>query len=153
MTPNLCKMPIRADAAGNGKFQAPRGGRIHRGVDLACSPDIPVQCVVAGLVTKLGYPYEEDLIYRYVEITDRDGLRHRYMYVSPSVSEGDQVEAGSVIGLAQNVAKKHNSGLEPEYQLMIPHIHYEVWRDSGRSKTVIDPSVFIGRNCRFEHAK
>lgn len=110
------------DDYGEGHFKASRGKRTHNGVDKACPPNTQIFSTVTGTVTKLGYPYADDLSYRYVQVTDNDGLDHRMFYVYPHVIVGDVCAAGiTVIGIAQNIASRYT-----EKGHMNNHIHYEI---------------------------
>lgn len=113
---------VRSDSAGDGHYGASRGSRVHTGVDYVCSPDSPVYSPVDGEVTKLGYPYGDDLTWRYVQITDRTGHRHRLFYVNPLVAVGEQVSKGEEIGEAQNISLRYPNHQKP----MTPHVHYEI---------------------------
>jgi len=122
----LAKFPHRGiDDWGSGEFKASRGSRTHKGIDYACCPDTAIRASFAGTVTKLGYPYADDLSYRYVQITDSRGYDHRYFYVSPSVEVGREIEAMDVIGNAQDIAKRYT---KPD-KIMRNHIHYEILYD------------------------
>jgi len=116
---------VRNDSAGEGHFGASRGGRKHNGIDFVCTPEDFCFSPVAGEVTKLGYPYGDDLRWRYVEITDDRGLRHRLFYVSPAVDVGDNVRVGDIVGEAQDISLRYPA------QGMTPHVHYEVMDSSG----------------------
>lgn len=106
------------DNRGAGYYGASRGSRVHNGVDLVCEYGEDVICQINGVVSKLGYPYANDLSFRYVQITDEEGYDHRYFYVSPQVAISDIVERGQLIGVAQNLAEKYSG--------ITPHVHYEV---------------------------
>ena len=123
----LAKLPHRApDDYGSGEYRASRGNRLHNGIDYQCAAGAEIVAPVTGLVTKLGYPYGDDLSYLYVEITDHAGERHRVFYVDPHCDVGDTVMFGvSVIGVAQNVAAKYTKGH------MNNHVHYEVKSPDG----------------------
>jgi len=57
--------PIRGlDSYGSGAFHAPRGSRIHQGIDLLAAVGSKVHAILDGTVTKLGYPYADDLSFR-----------------------------------------------------------------------------------------
>ena len=116
---------IRMDQAGNGYYGAPRGDRTHSGVDYLCRPGGVVYAPVSGTVSKLGYPYADDLQWRYVQITDEAGDDHRLFYCLPVVSAGDYVHRGDVIAEAQDISERY-----PD-QGMNPHIHYEVKQPDG----------------------
>jgi len=119
----IAGLPHRGtDDFGNGEFGAPRGNRTHKGIDYACYPGTEIHSTVYGEVTKLGYPYADALQFRYVEITDNEGLKHRFFYVEPNVDFGDRVLQGDVIGYAQDIAGHYNT----EDRYMKGHIHYEI---------------------------
>lgn len=121
------------DPAGAGHFGARRGTRLHLGVDYTAQPESIVLSPVKGKVTKLGYPYGDDLGYRYVEVTDRAGDRHRLFYVEPLVLLDQRVKEGDKIGIVQDITRRYpNSGMKP-------HIHYEIKDENGQH---LDP----GRN-------
>lgn len=118
--------PVRMDKAGSGMFGAPRGSRTHNGVDYLARPNDGVCSTVNGTVTKLGFPYNGNIHYRYVEVTDGKGFRHRFFYVSPFVEVGEPIVTGQVIGEAQNVAANYpDSGMNN-------HIHYEIKTKAGK---------------------
>lgn len=127
---------IRSDKAGDGSFGANRGRRVHTGVDFVCTPNRDVYSPVDGRITKLGYPYGDDLSWRYVEVMDEEDYRHRLFYVKPAdVAVGDWVDAGDVIGLAQDISKRYPSQEKP----MTPHVHYEIMDEEG---VFVDPEAF-----------
>jgi len=109
------------DQQGAGHYGAPRGNRKHRGIDYACEPGSLVFSPIAGLVTKLGYPYSHDLSFRYVEISDSNGIRHRVFYVYPTVIVGDFVTKSDTIGASQKLP----------YEGITQHCHYEVKDKEG----------------------
>ncbi len=106
------------DSWGAGHYGASRGNRTHNGIDYECPPGSQICSLTSGIVTKLGYPYGDDLSFRYVEITGALGLRWRYFYVQPGVSMNDIVERGQVIGTSQSLDKR--------YRGITEHIHLEV---------------------------
>jgi murein DD-endopeptidase MepM/ murein hydrolase activator NlpD len=87
----------------------------------------------AGVVTKIGYPYEDDLSYRYIEITDNSNYKHRYFYVCPAVKVGQRITAGKMIGTVQNIAARYTKNGK-----MRNHVHYEIIDKDGYYR---DPSV------------
>lgn len=120
------------DAFGKGHYGAPRGKRKHNGEDLNCCHGSIILSNQTGRVTKIGYPYADDLTYRYIQITSSDGIRDfRFFYVEPSVKLGDWIEDGDVIGSAQN--------LELRYEGISNHIHFEVKVDGKH----VDPNPFL----------
>jgi len=122
------------DPWGSGEFGAPRGTRTHKGIDYACPVGAKIHSPVKGKVTKLGYPYSDDLSFRYVEITV-DEKRHRVFYIEPTVSKGQWVEEGDIIGTQQDISGRYRDDSKPP---MINHAHYEILDTDG---TPINPEV------------
>lgn len=126
--------PRGVDAWGAGTWGASRtssgrkgkeGKHNHYALDFAVWPGSLILSPVAGTVTKLGYPYADDLYFRYVEITEGgENLRHRFFYVGPTVGLGDRVVQGQSIGFAQSLLKR--------YPDITPHIHYEIKDTDGK---------------------
>jgi len=111
-----------SDDFGSGEFGASRGSRTHKGIDYTAPAGAELISPVDGEVTKLGYPYASDLSFRYVEVTDTDGIRHRMFYVSPDVAVGDSVSRQDPIGKVQDIAGKYNT----DTRKMKNHVHYEI---------------------------
>jgi len=116
------------DPWGSGEFGAPRGVRSHKGVDWLCYPGTRIGAPVGGTVTKLGYPYKDDLSYRYVEITDRYGRRWRLFYVFPDVEVGQVVNRGKIVGESQDISARYR---DPKRAPMQNHVHLEVLQRDG----------------------
>jgi murein DD-endopeptidase MepM/ murein hydrolase activator NlpD len=120
-----------ADSYGQGHYGAPRGSRTHKGIDFVCHPGTRVCAPVSGKITKLGVCYPDDHSYRYVQITDSEGYRHRLFYVQPSVEVGDMVAKGAVLGEVQTLGDR--------YRGITEHCHYEIKDKMG---DYIDPDEF-----------
>lgn len=118
------------DGQGAGYFGASRGGRTHNGMDFVAVPGTPVTALSPGRVTKLGYPYADRPEFRYVEVTDRDGLRCRYFYVQPSVTVGQSVGIGDTLGTTQMLP----------YDGIEQHFHFEVMKGRGE---YLDPIKYL----------
>lgn len=118
----------RCDGHGCGHYGASRGTRTHKGVDLNCKPKTLVYSPVAGTVTKIGYPYSDDLSYRYVEISEQ-GYAFRVFYVDPLVEKGQKVSKTTIIGEAQDLRDRY-SGIQN-------HVHFEIKNADG---DYIDPT-------------
>jgi|TARA_Y100000310_G_scaffold198415_1_gene198452 hypothetical protein len=138
------RLSTRSDPAGAGHFGAPRGDRTHKGQDYCCLPGAEILAPVPDgqvwSVSKWGYPYTDGYggvnqvqtpIYRYVELKDLTGRRHRIFYVDPLVELNDLVTCKTVIGITQDVTLRY-----PQYPDMTPHVHYEVMLPDG---SCIDP--------------
>lgn len=136
MIPILPMMRGR-DSQGAGYFNASRGNRRHNGIDLVSnagstdqfSPGDAVTAIKGGRVTKLGYPYADDLSFRYVQVSDDFGFDARYFYVAPEVEVGTVVQAGDVIGMLQRL----------HYDGITQHCHFEV----KRGPEFVDPIRWI----------
>jgi murein DD-endopeptidase MepM/ murein hydrolase activator NlpD len=112
------------DDFGAGYFGAPRGSGTHNGVDFTAEAGSACYSVTEGVVTKFGYPYADDLSYRYVEVTHDEVTRFRYFYVEPieDLQIGDKVFEGLYLGAVQDVAGRY----ETDDKKMNNHIHFEV---------------------------
>jgi hypothetical protein len=123
------------DAWGSGAFGASRdgGARQHLGVDYIAALNQSVLAAVDGTIYRLGFPYANDLSYRYVGIETAKGHQVREMYVdpAPNIQPGAKVSAGDVIGTYQSLQKRFPSITE--------HIHLDI-RLGG---TFIDPTSLI----------
>lgn len=117
------------DSYGEGHFGASRGGRKHRGVDYSCLPNSKVLSPCSGIVSKIGYPYSDDLSFRYIEIASNSNHKLRVFYVSPSVEVGDIVDESTVLGLSQKLGVR--------YPGIGEHVHLEI---RGKGK-IIDPET------------
>lgn len=138
MIVTITQSVIRSDEAGDGHFGSKRGDRIHEGVDYLCRPGGFVFSPVDGVVSKLGYAYSDDLGWRFIEVKDDDGNRHRLFYCSPLVSVGQMISYGEVIGSSQNITMRYKDRGHP-LDKMLAHVHYEIISSSG---DVIDPEKF-----------
>lgn len=126
------------DIHGCGEFGASRIHGSHRGTDYiaglgSTGTGQDILAVRGGMVSKIGYPYWDDLSYRYVEITTLDGYRIREFYVSPidGLKRGSLVEAGQVIGTYQSLQRRY-----PE---ITDHVHVEIMKNGKH----IDPALLI----------
>ena len=117
-----------SDKWGQGHYGAPRGNHTHHGIDYICLVGQEIISPVNGKVTKLGYPYGDDLSFRYVQISS-SGYNHRIFYISPLVEVGDLVAVNQPIGTSQDLGKRY-----PE---ITQHIHYEIMV----GETYIDPEA------------
>ena len=132
------KTPKRgSDTWGSGAFGASRGKRNHMGIDYSAAEGSILCTPVTGHVTKLGYCYGDDLSYRYVQIKDQEGNRHRLFYVEPDVVVGDEVVEGDEIGEVQNIVRRY-----PTPKGMKNHVHYEI---IDTNELYVNPDIFWGK--------
>ncbi len=122
--------PRGSDSWGDGGYGAPRGHKKHRGIDYAAEEGSYILSPCIGTVTKLGWAYKEDPHWRYVEITDLAGKRHRVFYITPLVHEGAAVTILHSIGIVQNISLKYLQQ-DPTISPMVNHVHYEIWEDGA----------------------
>ncbi len=133
----LIEPPERGrDSWGSGAFGASRGSRTHVGIDYAVQPGSVLLSPVTGVVTKLGYPYGDDLSFRYVQVTDEDKNRHRFFYVEPGVKLGDEIFPATTLGTVQDIVRRY-----PTPRGMKPHIHYEIIDANG---LYVNPKEYWG---------
>ena len=140
-TPMVIRGP---DRWGSGEYGASRdrGRRRHRGVDLVCEAGDVILSPVSGTVTKIGYPYDPNGPKghkRYVQVTDDDGLHHRFFYTDALADVGLQIETGQPLAKAQ--------GLQDIYPGITDHIHYEIKRPDG---SFIDPTPMVMGNAHAD---
>lgn len=104
--------------------------RTHEGVDLAAATGSPVKAACAGTVTAV---YDDEYMGTTVVIRHTDGYETRYSNLAamPTVSAGDTVAAGDVLGSVGRTALLE-IGAEP-------HLHFAVTRN-GES---VEPADFI----------
>ncbi len=106
------------DSFGCGYYGASRGDRNHNGVDHACSPKSLIFAPVSGEVTKIGYPYSDDLSFKYVQITTKQQYNVRVFYVDPDVKVGELITKDTIIGSSQKLGDR--------YKGITEHVHLEV---------------------------
>lgn len=113
---------------GNTKFasQNPQiyNGSGHNGIDLRASPGTRVRAALSGTVTDIG---DTDVVCRnasygkWVLIKHNNGLSTLYAHLSHiSVSEGDNVSTGDIVGYSGNTG--YSTG---------PHLHFTVYASQG----------------------
>ena len=110
---------IRKDPAGDGRFRAKRGNRLHKGVDDLCTPGQWVVSPITGRVTREARPYaKSDLSGLEIMNADMTVLLF-YLEPLPGII-GSIVNEGDHIGQAQDVSQYYKN---PK---MLPHIHREI---------------------------
>jgi hypothetical protein len=108
---------VRNDPDGDGHHKAKRGMRLHDGIDFVCDPGQSILMPIDGVVDSISYPYA-DKTYKGVLITS-DRMDIKMWYFDPyGGSLGEFVEAGRIIGRAQDISEKHHG--------MTPHIHLRI---------------------------
>ncbi|HEY9815335.1 MAG TPA: M23 family metallopeptidase [Candidatus Obscuribacterales bacterium] len=128
MSASFYSLPKRkCDAQGCGWYDAPRGNRKHKGIDLMCNPGTAICSPVNGTVTKLGWPYAGNREIRYVEVT-AGNYKYRVFYVRPHVELDDYVTVHDVLGGSQELDSMADGGTQ--------HVHFEIMNGND----YIDPT-------------
>lgn len=120
------------DPRGCGHFGAPRGSRTHAGLDIIAIPGETIFSPITGTVTRFPFAYGDDLSFTGIEIKN-DVFDVKIFYLKPTVLANTKVKKGQVIGMAQNIAKKHGGGMKN-------HVHIEVRNKLG---ILIDPEILF----------
>ncbi len=113
----------------NAQRHSERGYYQHGGVDVLAEPGTPTTSTTDGEVTAIGTATvaKNGKIYKYVEITNKDGYKVHQLYVKPIVKVGDKVKSGEQIGTVDDLA--------PRYGKDMPnHTHVEVYD----TKTIVN---------------
>lgn len=107
-----------------------RDWRTHDGMDIACGVGTQVRAAMAGTVERV---YDDDFLGTVVQLQHEGGYTTVYANLTgmPTVSEGDSVQAGQVIGAVGTTALGESA--------QTAHLHFAVQKN-GQS---IDPeSIF-----------
>jgi len=104
--------------------------RVHEGIDIAAPLGTQVLAAANGTVSKLA---QDDLMGTIVEIDHGQGLVSRYanLAAAPTVSVGDEVRTGDVIGSVGETAASE-SGRQA-------HLHYSLLKDGQ----AVDPEDYL----------
>lgn len=137
---NPTGLEIRFDALGDGTFNAPRGKRKHKGLDVLCQPTQGVKCPETAILIREGFVYREDRRFKLAYL-ESDNYSVKLMYCVPISSLiGKEVLRGQVIGVAQDITFKKDY----KKRGMKPHIHIEVVRKSDGQLIDPEPLIFGG---------
>ncbi|MEO1382138.1 MAG: M23 family metallopeptidase [Bacteroidota bacterium] len=119
VSPLMRKLVIRSDAMGNGAWHAPRGNRLHKGIDFEVGKGAAVFAPISGEMHYV-YPYRDDHSYGGVQIQG-DELEVRIYYMKPFINPGQsrKVGAGEQIGTAQSISQKYGASMQD-------HLHVEI---------------------------
>ncbi len=120
---------VRSDIKGLGHYGAARGRRTHRGTDYICEPGQNIVAPISGTVERIAYPYA-DKSYGGLVIQGMHCCVKLFYFMPNSGIVGSKVERGAIIGVAQDISKRHGSD-------MIPHIHLQIEH--------LDPDIFVSK--------
>ncbi len=111
---------VRHDSQGSGDFGAKRGSRRHSGTDFVCVPGQTVLGFTNSIFIRIARPYASDP--KYLGALFRGPqVEYKLFYFLPTLDPGQKIEAGSDVGIAQDISEKYG----PE---MTPHVHLEIVR-------------------------
>lgn len=111
----------------------PRGGRMHQGIDIAAPTGTPILSAAEGVVLRTG---RSSSYGNFAEVRHDNGVTSFYAHMSHiSVSEGDTLAAGGLIGEVGSTGRSTG-----------PHLHFEIRLD-GRQ---INPTEFLGHAFQVE---
>ena len=110
---------IRNDSEGSGEYGAPRGTRLHNGLDFICAPGQEVIAPFNMKIKRVANPKAHSPMSGIEWIYGKSSGKMFYFKPDPQLI-GKSVSKGDVIGIAQNVAMDY--GLPN----MIPHVHFQI---------------------------
>ena len=112
------EMVVRCDSRGDGKYLAPRGNRLHAGVDYVVTPGEQILMPFDGYMIREARPYaDSDLSGCVLQSKD---YTLKVFYMEPFLHLRNAfLKAGTVIGRAQDLRIHWGSD-------MTPHIHVEI---------------------------
>ena len=117
--PTTNKLVRNCDPYGCGNFGAGRGSRDHLGEDFVVVENQPIYSPISGKVIRESIPYANDPTYRGILIQN-ERYEVKMFYLKPNLSLiGKSINAGDVVGYAQNISKKYGAS-------MIPHVHVQI---------------------------
>jgi len=120
---------IRIDPAGSGLWHAPRGARLHKGLDIEVFPNEEIFSPIAGTFVRVAKPYADDARYGGIIIAGK-WCTVRMFYLSVlSFTSGEFIRKGDNLGFAQDVSLRYPG------TKMKPHVHIEI--------DEIDPTIFM----------
>jgi murein DD-endopeptidase MepM/ murein hydrolase activator NlpD len=115
---------------------APRGNRLHRGIDLGGKRGTPIYAIEAGRIDRTKKQSNGSL---QIVLQGRSGSKFYYGHMDRVLVRGGQrVKAGEVIGLMGDTGSPG-----------AVHLHFEYWR-SGRESDAVDPERLVKRVCDLD---
>jgi len=125
------------DPQGSGVFGASRDGgtRRHLGLDLVSVPGDEVVSPIFGTITRIGWAYKDGKLGS-MTIEGRDqhkGATVKLLYVKASLQSGLDVDAGYIVGYAEDVAAYHEA---KGHGGMTNHVH-------GELTMIVDPGQYL----------
>lgn len=127
--PSLDAFPMIGQCSFADSWHAPRGARLHEGVDIIGARGLPLVAVKDGVITKL--VTNQTLSGNAIRLTIADGTYFYYAHLdafAEGITVGTQVVAGQVIGYNGSTGTT------------TPHLHFEVHPGGGAA---VNPYPFV----------
>ena len=127
--PSLDAFPMICQCSFADSWHAPRGARLHEGVDIIGARGLPLVAVKDGVITKL--VTNQTLSGNAIRLTIADGTYFYYAHLdafAEGITVGTQVVAGQVIGYNGSTGTT------------TPHLHFEVHPGGGAA---VNPYPFV----------
>ena len=127
--PSLDAFPMIGTCSFTDSWHAPRGTRLHEGVDIIGARGLPLVAVKDGVITKL--VTNQTLSGNAIRLTIADGTYFYYAHLdafAEGITVGTQVAAGQVIGYNGSTSTT------------TPHLHFEVHPGGGAA---VNPYPFV----------
>jgi hypothetical protein len=120
LSPTISGQLRHVDPGGAGWFGASRIGRRHTGVDFVAAIGEDIRAPAKGTISRIGWPYADDLSYRLIDLAIGDLAIIRIFYVDPveDLEVGHLVVTGQTIGYAQDIVARY-----PNPPGMQNHVH------------------------------
>ena len=132
---SLLQGPLRMrgdDDWGSGAFNAPRGERKHRGIDIITSPGEEIYCPIDGRIVRVAEPYDDEPRYNGLLLAGSgswEGYEIKLFYLD-GFSLGP-IEQGALMARSEDISIR--------YPGITNHVHLEVRRDGD----LLDPTSFF----------
>ena len=121
-----------APSSKRGSRYGMRKGRMHWGIDYPVNVGTPISVIQPGTINFAGLDSKGNLS---VYVDHPDGSQTRYLHLSElKVSQGQQIEPGTLIGLSGGEKGAYGSGNSTG-----PHLHFEYCGPNGGGS--MDPAV------------
>jgi murein DD-endopeptidase MepM/ murein hydrolase activator NlpD len=107
------------DTWGSGAFDAPRGERRHRGIDIVIEPGETVLCPLDGNIVRVAEPYDDEPRFNGLLLSGSGSysdLELKLFYLDDFAL--GPIKTGAVMAMAQDIALR--------YPGITPHIHVEL---------------------------
>lgn len=121
------RLGIRNDQEGFGYFDAPRGGRRHKGTDFLTAPGTEVIFPFdSGKALRMSYPYGDTQLWEGVKfkgIEEGKVLYFKMFYFRPieDIFTTKLFKQGDVVGMSQDITERY-----PKLKNMKPHVHLQI---------------------------